>query len=147
MGLLPHCNSRMFASTYQAELAGPTHRLGIPEMGFVDMVPDSGFPTSCVDPRLPHPGGGQHAGSEWSHAAECGLRCLALAPAHNDLRAMILMIEYDHSPQLCPVEHGRDASPLRDTDEPENEWPVIHVSTACSSVRAVAACSRRPRPA
>ena len=40
MGLLPHRNPRhVFASTYyKQELAGLAHRLGIPEMGFVDMV-------------------------------------------------------------------------------------------------------------
>ena len=41
MGLLPHTNPQhVFASTYyKQELAGLAHRLGISEMGFVDMVP------------------------------------------------------------------------------------------------------------
>jgi arylsulfatase A-like enzyme len=50
-----------------------------------------------------------------------------LAPQHNDLRAMISMLEFsDTRPTFYLLNTGETHYPYATPDEPENEWPVIH---------------------
>ena len=130
MGLLPHKNPRhVFASTYyKQELAGLAHRLGIPEMGFVDMVPrlwlphflreTLGYQTQAVV-SMPVLNGHTPLNVDFDS--------WSLAPSHNDLRAMIPMIEWSRTrPNFVLLNTGETHYPYATPDEPENEWPVIH---------------------
>jgi len=130
MGLLPHRNpTHVFASTYyKQELAGLAHRLGIPEMGFVDMVPrlwlphflrnSLGYRTQAIV-SLPVLNGHTPLNVDFDS--------WQLAPSHNDLRAMIPMLEFsDERPTFTLLNTGETHYPYATPDEPESEWPVIH---------------------
>ncbi len=130
MGLLPHNSPQhVFASTYyKQELAGLAGRLGIPEMGFVDMVPRLWLPDFLKN-RL-----GYHTRAIVSMPVLNGHTPLnvdfdswQLAPQHNDLRAMIPMLEFSNErPTFYLLNTGETHYPYATPDEPENEWPVIH---------------------
>ena len=130
MGLLPHQNPKnVFASTYyKKELAGLAHRLGIPEMGFVDMVPrlwlphflkySLGYRTQAIV-SLPVLNGHTPLNVDFDR--------WELAPAHNDLRAMIPMLHFDEDrPTFTLLNTGETHYPYATPDEPESDWPVIH---------------------
>jgi hypothetical protein len=130
MGLLPHQNPKnVFASTYyKKELAGLAHRLGIPEMGFVDMVPrlwlphflkhSLGYRTQAIV-SLPVLNGHTPLNVDFDR--------WELAPAHNDLRAMIPMLQFDDNrPTFTLLNTGETHYPYATPDEPESDWPVIH---------------------
>ncbi len=130
MGLLPHASPKnVFASTYyKQELASLAGRLGIPEMGFVDMVPRLWLPDFLKN-RL-----GYHTRAIVSMPVLNGHTPLnvdfdswELAPQHNDLRAMIPMLQFsDDRPTFYLLNTGETHYPYATPDEPENEWPVIH---------------------
>lgn len=130
MGLLPHASpTHVFASTYyKQELASLAGRLGIPEMGFVDMVPRLWLPDFLKN-RL-----GYHTRAIVSMPVLNGHTPLNvdfdawdLAPQHNDLRAMIPMLQFsDERPTFYLLNTGETHYPYATPDEPENEWPVIH---------------------
>jgi len=130
MGLLPHKSPKnVFASTYyKQELAGLAHRLGIPEMGFIDMVPRLWLPHFLRDSL------GYHTRSIVSLPVLNGHTPLnvdfdswELAPAHNDLRAMTKMLQFsEERPTFYLLNTGETHYPYATPDEPESEWPVIH---------------------
>ena len=130
MGLLPHKSPKnVFASTYyKQELAGLAHRLGIPEMGFIDMVPRLWLPHFLRESL------GYHTRSIVSLPVLNGHTPLnadfdswELAPAHNDLRAMTKMLQFsEERPTFYLLNTGETHYPYATPDEPESEWPVIH---------------------
>jgi hypothetical protein len=130
MGLLPHKSPKnVFASTYyKQELAGLAHRLGIPEMGFVDMVPrlwlphflrhSLGYRTRAVV-SLPVLNGHTPLNVDFDS--------WELAPAHNDLAAITPTLQFsDDRPTFYLINTGETHYPYATPDEPESEWPVIH---------------------
>ena len=130
MGLLPHASPQhVFASTYyKQELASLATRLGIPEMGFVDMVPrlwlphflknSLGYNTRAIV-SLPVLNGHTPLNVDFDS--------WDLAPQHNDLRAMIPMLRFaEDRPTFYLLNTGETHYPYATPDEPENEWPVIH---------------------
>jgi hypothetical protein len=130
MGLLPHASpTNVFASTYyKQELAGLAHRLGIPAMGFVDMVPrlwlphflrsTLGYRTQAVV-SMPVLNGHTPLNVDFDS--------WELAPAHNDLAAIIPLLAFsDERPTFCLINTGETHYPYATPDEPESEWPVIH---------------------
>ena len=129
-GLLPHTSpTHVFASTYyKQELAGLAHRLGIPKMGFVDMVPRLWLP-HFLRTSL-----GYHTRSVVSMPVLNGHTPLnvdfdswQLAPAHNDLDAIIPLLTFsDERPTFYLINTGETHYPYATPDEPESEWPVIH---------------------
>ena len=129
MGLLPHKSPKnVFASTYyKQELAGLAHRLGIPEMGFIDMVPRLWLPHFLRESL------GYHTRSIVSLPVLNGHTPLnadfdswELAPAHNDLRAMTKMLQFsEERPTFYLLNTGETHYPYATPDEPDSEWPVI----------------------
>ncbi len=130
MGLLPHKSPRnVFASTYyKQELAGLAHRLGIPEMGFVDMVPRLWLPHFlrntlgyCTRSVVSLPVLNGHT------PLNVDFDSWSLAPAHNNLSAIIPDLEFSSDrPTFYLINTGETHYPYATPDEPESEWPVIH---------------------
>lgn len=130
MGLLPHKSPKhVFASTYyKQELAGLARRLGIPEMGFIDMVPRLWLPHFLRDSL------GYYTRSIVSMPVLNGHTPLNvdfdswdLAPAHNDLRAMTQMLQFSEDrPTFYLLNTGETHYPYATPDEPESEWLVIN---------------------
>jgi hypothetical protein len=130
MGLLPHRSPKhIFASTYyKQELASLAHRLGIPEMGLVDMVPRLWLPHFLRHTL------GYHTRAIVSLPVLNGHTPLNvdfdswdLAPAHNDLAAMIPMMQFSETrPTFLLLNTGETHYPYATSVEPEDTWPVIH---------------------
>jgi len=102
--------------------------LGIPEMGLVDMVPRLWLPHFLRNSL------GYHTRAIVSMPVLNGHTPLnvdfdswELAPAHNDLSAMIPMMKFsDERPTFMLLNTGETHYPYACPDEPESEWPVIN---------------------
>jgi len=130
MGLLPHPSpTGVFASEYyKQELGQYSHRLGIEQMGFADMIPRLWLPDflrntlgyytqaivslPVINPHTP---------------LNSGFDSYEMAPAHNDLAAMIPMLRFsDERPTFALLNTGETHYPYATPDEPEEMWPRVH---------------------
>ena len=130
LGLLPHSSPKnVFASTYyKQQLGSLAQRLGLPEMGFVDMVPrlwlphylrnQLGYYTRAIV-SLPVLNGHTPLNVDFDS--------WELAEHHNDLRSMIPMLQFsEERPTFYLLNTGETHYPYATPDEPESSWPVIH---------------------
>lgn len=129
MGLLPHTSpTGVHASTaWKSELHQMAERLGIPELGFTAMLPqlwlphtlraDYGYTTSAwVSMPVLNP----------STPLSAGFDRYEMAPAHNDLGALVEALEFsDDRPCFTVLNTGETHFPYAGPLEERSSWPKI----------------------
>jgi hypothetical protein len=129
MGLLPHDSPpKVFASEhYKKDFARYAERLGVPDIGFADFLPQLSLPhflrrtlgyrtTGMVSMPVLNP----------ATPLNFGFDDFRLMPAHNDMAAMLPDLEFsDARPTFTLLNVGETHYPYSTPGEDTSHWPII----------------------